>query len=247
MNDIVLTPEYWASVSGGKDSLMMMKVIFDNPHLYKLDGVIHFELENDYPFVSDVTNIIKNECLRRGVKFVSIKPRKSWDELYNKYGYPTSNARWCNGKYKMDAMKQLKEYLKSNNKYPITYIGYCYDEVKRYVNRKNKNEIYPLVDFKIYEYDVLRWARKQDCFNDFYKIVNRQGCMMCPLSSYIELAYCYVKYRKVYNHYMMKAMITEETLNISIFQSNKKYNCKYVNDVVKNKYSKIVIDIINKC
>ena len=48
-NDIVLRPSYWASVSGGKDSLYMLLLILAKPDKYPLDGVVHFELEIDFP------------------------------------------------------------------------------------------------------------------------------------------------------------------------------------------------------
>jgi tRNA(Ile)-lysidine synthase TilS/MesJ len=50
-NEIQLTPTYWASVSGGKDSLFMLNMILHNLDRYPLNGVVHFELEIDYPFI----------------------------------------------------------------------------------------------------------------------------------------------------------------------------------------------------
>ena len=47
--EIALRPSYWASVSGGKDSLYMLNYILHNLDRYPLDGVVHFELEVDYP------------------------------------------------------------------------------------------------------------------------------------------------------------------------------------------------------
>lgn len=51
---IALRPSYWASVSGGKDSLYMLNYILHNLDRYPLDGVVHFELEIDYPFIHEV-------------------------------------------------------------------------------------------------------------------------------------------------------------------------------------------------
>ena len=31
----------------------MLKIILENPNRYRLDGVVHFELEIDYPFISN--------------------------------------------------------------------------------------------------------------------------------------------------------------------------------------------------
>ena len=43
-NAPAIRPIHYASVSGGKDSLFMMKIILENPQKYPLDIVVHFEL-----------------------------------------------------------------------------------------------------------------------------------------------------------------------------------------------------------
>lgn len=88
MNEIALRPSYWASVSGGKDSLYMLNLILHNLDEYPLDGVCHFELEIDYPFIHDVIDYMEDECKRFGIPFMRFKPRKTWEELYEKYGFP---------------------------------------------------------------------------------------------------------------------------------------------------------------
>ena len=55
-----MRPTYWASVSGGKDSLFMLSLILNNTDKYPLNGVVHFELEIDYPFVKDVVVYLDN-------------------------------------------------------------------------------------------------------------------------------------------------------------------------------------------
>ena len=55
---IALRPSYWANVSGGKDSLYMLNLILHNLDRYPLDGVVHFELEIDYPFIHNVIDYI---------------------------------------------------------------------------------------------------------------------------------------------------------------------------------------------
>lgn len=42
-NEIALKPTYWASVSGGKDSLYMLYYILNHLDKYPLDGVCHFD------------------------------------------------------------------------------------------------------------------------------------------------------------------------------------------------------------
>ena len=73
---IALRPSYWASVSGGKDSLYMLNYILHNLDRYPLNGVVHFELEIDYPFIHDVIDYMESECKRFGIRFVRINPEK---------------------------------------------------------------------------------------------------------------------------------------------------------------------------
>ena len=74
--------QYWASVSGGKDSVYMLDYILNNIDKYPLDGVVHFELEIDYPFIHDVINYIEEKVKTFGITMLRIKPRNTFIELY---------------------------------------------------------------------------------------------------------------------------------------------------------------------
>ena len=251
MNEIELRKTYWASVSGGKDSLFMLKLILSNPAKYPLDGVIHFELEIDYPFIKNVIDYMERECKTRGIAFVRIKPRKTWFELYGKYGFPTRVARWCNNKYKLDALKQLKEFLKEQNCDVINYIGYCYDEIKRIENHGTR-DIYPLYEEHINESVILEWAKTVPLFNDYYKYNTRCGCMFCPLQSRRNLAYMYKFYPDKFYEMMCYAKRTEDIREIelsrpfSVWSSNPKYNTQYVINNVINKHVPLLESEIKK-
>lgn len=248
-SEIALRPSYWASVSGGKDSLFMLKCILDNPKKYPLDGVVHFELEIDYPFVKNVVDYMEKECLKYGIRFVRIKPRKTWEEWYNTinsktnsiYGFPCRKARWCNDKYKLDSKEQLDEFMKTQGYYVVSYIGYCVDETSRYKERK-VNEIYPLVELGIKENDILQWAKTQPIFNNFYLTNKRGGCMYCPMSDLLNLAYLYKYYPDKFNYMITKMKETEKLRAkelgrpFSVRSSNPKYNAEYTERIVKEKY-----------
>lgn len=249
-NKIALRPSYWASVSGGKDSLYMLNLILHNPNKYPLDGVVHFELEIDYPFIHGVIDYMERECNRFGIRFARIKPRKSWEELYRLHGFPTRKARWCNDKYKLDAQKQLKEWLRSVGCYAVIYIGYCADEEHRFGKRVDKQKIerYPLVEEGISEDAILEWAKTQPIFNHYYETQRRCGCMYCPLGSYIGFAYLYKYYPDNFN-YMIEKMretegIREKELGapFSVISSNPKYNADYLKHIVETKW----LDILNE-
>lgn len=243
-NKIALRPSYWASVSGGKDSLYMLNYILHNLDRYPLDGVVHFELEIDYPFIHEVIDYMESECKRFGIRFARIKPRKTWEEWYNKYGFPTRKARWCNDNYKLDSKRQLDEWMKSLGYYVVHYIGYCADEENRFIKRKTDKvtEIYPLAQNGINEDVIWDWAKSQPIFNHYYETQKRCGCMYCPMSSKINFAYLY-KYYPEHFQYMIEKMreteqIREKELGrpFSVTSSEPKYNADYLEHIIKTKW-----------
>lgn len=241
MNEIKLQPKYYASVSGGKDSLYMLNLILHNLDRYPLHGVIHFELEIDYPFIKNVIDYMENECIKYGINFIRIKPRISFWELYNKYGFPTRKARWCNNMYKLDCKKQFNELQNQLGNDVFYYIGYCVDETSRY-NKIRLNEIYPLVENNIKESTILDWAKTVDIFNDYYKYNDRCGCMFCPMLTLKELAYMYKFYPNEYEKYIY--MMKQHEYNVSIKlgrkfairSKNTKYDSFYTDNIVKTKW-----------
>lgn len=251
-NEIALRPSYWASVSGGKDSLYMLNLILHNLDRYPLDGVVHFELEIDYPFIHDVIDYMESECKRFGIRFVRIKPRKTWEELYYRvnpkrghiYGFPTRKVRWCNSDYKLDAKRQLSEWLNSLGYYVVHYIGYCADEERRFNKRltAKKVERYPLVENGITEDAIWEWAKTQPIFNHFYETNKRCGCMYCPMSSYLEFAYLYKHYPEHFQYMIEKMRETEVIIEgktgrpFSVISSNPKYNADYLDHIIRTKW-----------
>lgn len=215
-NQIELYPTYWASFSGGKDSLYMIYYILNHLDKYPLTGVVYFDLETDFPFIKNVVDYVESKLKRYGVPMLRIKPRKSWHDLYAKYGgYPTRVARWCNSHYKLDAEKQLKEMMASQGKRVIFYIGFCADEIKRFrfdLNDRSPNvtQIYPLAEAGINESEILEWAKNEPIYNDYYKYNDRCGCICCPMSSLKNLVYTKKYYPAEYEYHMNLALETDK-------------------------------------
>ena len=243
-NQLALRPSYWASVSGGKDSLYMLNLILHNLDRYPLDGVVHFELEIDFPFIHDVIDYMESECKRFGIPFYRIRPRTEWIEFYEKHGFPTRKARWCNDKYKLDSLKQLKEFLLAKGCYVVNYIGYCADEMNRVETERQQKQknIYPLVENGIMEGVILEWAKTQPIFNDYYKYNTRAGCMWCPMPSMVNHAYLLMYYPAEYERMMELARDTEIMRErelgrpFSVWSSNPKYNSEYRDKRIREKY-----------
>lgn len=245
MANIALRPEFWASVSGGKDSLYMLRLILQHPEQYPLHGVVHYELEIDYPFIKNVIDYMESECKRVGIRFWRIKPRRTWKELLTEYGFPSRKNRWCNGEYKLDCYRQLREWLKKQNVKPVIYIGLCADEKKRFKAElfdRDANFIYPLAEQGIEEWQILEWAKSVPAFEGYYQYNDRCGCMWCPLMSIKESAYLAVFYPEQYETVMNAAREREKVLSEkyghqrSVWQGNGKYNTDYRDRMVHEKY-----------
>ncbi|MCR5144793.1 MAG: hypothetical protein K6B67_05735 [Lachnospiraceae bacterium] len=193
MNEVKLRPIHYASVSGGKDSLFMLGLILSNQDKYPLDLVVNFDLEIEWQVAKNVINEMERRCKEAGIPFVRIKPRKSWEDLYEKYGFPNAHARWCNSDYKLDCKKQLNEWIASQNCRPVAYIGLCADEKKRFKYEigdwENQDVCYPLAEEGIEESTILYWARKQSIFEGYYDNLDRMGCKRCPFLTMKEMAY----------------------------------------------------------
>lgn len=212
--DIKLRPIHYASVSGGKDSLYMLLTILKNPQKYPLDMVVHFELDNDWASAKKVIEEMERMCKKINIKFVRIRPRKTWEELCNRYGFPNARARWCNNVYKLDCKKQLNEWIKSQNCKPVAYIGFCADENKRFkytIGEWEKEECcYPLAEEGINESEILEWAKEHELLKGYYSLFKRQGCMACPMATMKEWAYLLYTDPEKYEYYLEKIRETEK-------------------------------------
>lgn len=253
MTNIDVRKSYWAMVSGGKDSLFMLRYLLEHHDKYPLDGVVHLKLEIDFPFISDVVDSMRRLCEAVHVQFVEIKPRVSWYELYNRYGFPSRACRWCNEHYKLDGEMQLREYLKSRGYELICYIGYCANEKARANKERQKKKcyIYPLIDADIYEHDILEWAKMQPIFNNYYRFNDRCGCMFCPMASMSNHAYLLYYYPEQYERMIELATDTERALfeklgrKVSVWQGNAKYDTEYRDKQIREKYLPKLMEALN--
>ena len=131
----------------------------------------------------------------------------------------------------------------------ISYIGYCVDEESRYQKRTIKPERYPLVEEGVCESDILEWAKTVPIFNDYYKYNRRCGCMYCPMASRLNLAYLLCYYPENYKFLIECAENTEKIRSeklgrsFSVWDSNTKYNTKYIDYIIRTKYVPRIIKI----
>ena len=117
-HEIKLLPSYWASVSGGKDSFYMLKMIL-NSKKYILNGVVHFELEIDYPFIKNVIYPL----VENGIVEENILEWAKQQDIYNDY-YKYNDRCGCMG----CPMSTLKEGVYLKRYYPKEF-NYFYKKM----------------------------------------------------------------------------------------------------------------------
>lgn len=156
--------------------------------------------------------------------------------------------RWCNSKYKLNAKRQLDDWMRLLGYYTVFYLGYCADEEKRFLKRMKPNmrEIYPLVENNIYESEIWKWAKELPVYNNYYKTNKRCGCMYCPMSSYINFAYLLKYYPENFDFMIARMRETEKLREaelgrpFSVTSSNPKYNADYLDYIIRTKWLKIL-------
>lgn len=228
---------YVANVSGGKDSLYMLKIILENPNLYPLHYVVHYDIGINNPIENKVFEYMKKILKEYNIICYTIKPTIDYAELENKYDIPTRKVRWCNS-LKLDCVRQFEKWIENQGGEVIHYIGFCADEVKRF---KDNSDIYPLAELNIYESEVLEYAKKCDIFDGWYKSFTRLGCKFCPCGTYKEYAWEYLYNRKEFEERFEKIRNYEKKYNTTYFQSNPKYNADYVYNIIIKKYVPMIL------
>lgn len=243
-----LKPIHYASVSGGKDSLYMLKVIAANPKKYPLDIIVTFDLEIEWSFAKKCKMLIQDIADKIGVPFMRIKPTHTFAEQQARWGFPTRQGRWCNSSYKLDCKRQLEKWIKEQKCRPVAYIGFCADETKRFKYRvgewnpeENQDVCYPLAEEGIKESFVLNWAQTKasSLFGEWYYLFKRQGCMLCPMISMKELAYLKIDNPFAYNDYKNGVMWYEN-------KKSKPYFHKFFADVEKSLDEKYIPQIVEE-
>ena len=219
--------------------------------------VVHFQLEIDWPFAERVVDYMEKRCNEGGIKFLRIAPRLKYMQLYEKYGIPNRLFKWCNYHYKLDASRQLNDWIKEQNCRPVAYIGLCADEEKRFKYEigdwKNQDVCYPLAEEGITENIILDWAKNQSLFEDWYKLFDRQGCMMCPNIKRKELAYMYLRERDKYDLFFKliedheQGKLNNKSSKTAHERGYTFWNGKTAKDVHKNVVEKWVPKLLKEC
>lgn len=229
--------KYIASVSFGKDSLAMLKIIKDKQ--LPLDEIVFCDIKANkqmsglFPeqeqFINKMIPIIEKymkvpiKVIRSEITFEEqfyTKKGKRAKVPNSIYGFPMTICAWCNDRLKM---KPIDKYYKAQGEH-IRYIGIAYDEPKRYA-RLEENEIAPLFDNKITEEMAFNICEQLDWVSPIYDNFKRDGCWFCPKQSIKSLKKIYLKYPdlwKILRQWQKDSPVPFKP-NMTIFDLEKKF------------------------
>lgn len=220
--------------SGGKDSQVLLDLVTIalEPEQYKVIFTdTTMELQPTYDAVKETEKHYRN--IYSNFKITTVKNPQGAEELWNTFGSPSMNFRWCCSVYKTSP---VMNYLKTlnNNKIPKTILfnGVRAEESSKraehnriahgvkHQSQTNIEVIKYWSDFEVYLYCFYAGIK----LNQGYRVgFDRMGCSICPLA-------------KSKNDYMVKMVDPEQAEKyIDIARNDaKKLHIKDIDEYIRD-------------
>lgn len=134
-------------------------------------------------------------------QFYTIKQKGNL--IGDNYGFPYVIGAWCNGRLKLDPIRNyIKPYLQKPN-IVVEYIGIAKDEPKRLARYKElqtaNHEYVTLADFNITEKQAFEICENIGLLSPKYNNSYRCGCWFCPKQPQGDLYQLWKDYPEYYN------------------------------------------------
>jgi len=159
-----------------------------------------------------------------GKEIIIVKPIISFDELFQRHGFPHVKCRWCTH-MKRDSLNR------GIGKEDYSYIGYTYDELPRIKKKVKKRgiEIYPLIEWGWTEEDCLQYCySKGFTWDGLYTIFKRVSCWCCPFQSKRSLYALYKHFPELWEKLkeMQRQAPNSFRPNQTVFDLEKEFQLK---------------------
>lgn len=179
------------SFSGGKDSTFLLLELIRRK--YPLDEVVLFDAGWEFPAMYEHIEKCKKLCEKHGIKFVTLRPEKSFDYLM--FEKPRKDGRkgwsWCGScGIRWGTGEKLRAIDKHffDNGGAVHYVGIAADETERLERARANGMCCPLGDWGITEAECL-----QGCYDagfdwgGMYEHLDRLSCKFCANKNLKEL------------------------------------------------------------
>ena len=189
------------SFSGGKDSTFLLLELIRRK--YPLDEAVFFDTGWEFPTMYEHIEKCKKICEEHGIKFVTLRPDKSFDYLMFDYVFTKRNGAkqvgrsWCGGVCRWGTQEKLKllDKYAEQNKGSIVYIGIAADETERLEKERAEYKRFPLAELGIIEAECLQGCYEAGfTWGGMYEYLDRLSCKFCKNKNLKEL-------RNIRKHY----------------------------------------------
>jgi len=235
--------KYIAMLSGGKDSTAMVLQLLERK--FPVDHIIFTNTQSEFPEMYEYLDKVGERLKQFGKELIILEHRRG--EVFED---------WCFGEIKRGKRKGMirglpmvtqpcywkreskvrpfERFLKDNNiKDYRQYIGYTYSERER-AKVVDKNQLFPLIDFRMCEADVDRYLKEIDLVNPLYKYFERTGCYFCPYQRIRGFYVIWKKYRPQWD-YMKDVEHRLNALDAEVL--NPQWNIRYSMDELEHAFS----------
>lgn len=125
----------------------------------------------------------KKICEEHGIKFVTLHPLYSFDELFEKYSWCGGKCRWGTT-YKIQTLDKYSQ----RNKGCIVYIGIAADETERLEKERADFNRFPLAEWGVTEAECLQGCYEAGFdWGGMYEHLDRLSCKFCKNKNLKEL------------------------------------------------------------
>ncbi len=188
-------PYYILSLSFGKDSMALLIKIKEMN--LPVDEVIFCdikfsdEISGEMPLMAEWIPTAEKILLEKfNIKVTHLTAKKNFIQQFytikrkgkhigDNYGFPYVIRAWCNGRLKLDP---IKNYLKTINSPIVEYIGIAKDEPKRLTRYKeletDNHKYITLADFDISEEETFNICKEYDLLSPIYSSSFRGGLLV---------------------------------------------------------------------
>lgn len=198
-----------AKLSGGRDSTAMVFHMLENN--MPLDYIIFSDTGQEFNQMYDYLERVNHRLKTQYGKEITVLGHKRGETFEDwvfgtlkrgkKKGFVRGLPHVIQKCYWQRESKSnpVDHWIKDNEIGDHTlYIGYTYSEKKRASDNKATNQVYPLIDAKMCEFDVDELLKKIDLINPLYEFFERTGCAMCPYQKNRGYYILYLKYNDVW-------------------------------------------------
>ena len=233
--------KYIGMLSGGRDSTAMIFMLLERG--FPIDYILFTNTQSEFPEMYEYLEKVSERLKDYGKELIVLEHRRG--ETFED---------WCFGEIKRGERKGMirgipmvtqpcywkreskvrpfERFIKDNNITDyVQYIGYTYSERDR-ANVKDKNQKFPLIEFKKCEADVDQYLKEIDLVNPLYKYFERTGCNFCP---YQKIRGFYVIW-KMYPDQWAYMKDVEHRLNDMENVLNPQWNIRYSIDELEHAF-----------